>query len=193
MENKLQPYDVNMSLDAMMRAAHAKKDKEHMKLCMEEVKKRKQQISMLMKDLAIEKSQTIKKAVAQKLAKSFETKSISDERASLIAIDVLLKALQAGYDSSVAAPPAQGSEAEKVAQAAGTEVLQDPTQPKEVKFANGLFQNFQLGSVISNSPQGAVLNNAKKPGMDYVATAAKTANKTYTEEQLKQELTPKKA
>jgi hypothetical protein len=190
--NKLTPYDVHRSLDSMLLAAEAKKDKEHMKLCMEEVQKRKKQIATLMKDMAMEKSQSIKKAVAKRLAKAIENKNISNERVSVIAVDTLLKALQAGYDTSVAAPPQPGSEAEKVSQAAGTEILADPTQPKEVKFAQGLFQNYQLGSVISNSPQGAVLQNAKKQAIDYVSTAAKTSNKTYTEEQLKQELSAKK-
>jgi hypothetical protein len=125
------------------------------------------------------------------LAKSFEGKEVSNEKASLIAVDVLLKALQAGYDSFIAAPPAPGSESEKVAQAAGVQVIQDPTQTKEVKFANGLFQNFQLGSTIINTPEGATLTNARKPVMDYVSAAGKTTNKTYSAEELKQELEQK--
>jgi hypothetical protein len=158
---------------------------------MEELKTQKEKVATLVKALPVEKVQIIKKAVAKKLAKSFEGKEVSNEKASLIAVDVLLKALQAGYDSFVAAPPAPGSESEKVAQAAGVQVIQDPTQTKEVKFSNGLFQNFQLGSVIINSPEGAALVNTRKPVMDYVSAAGKTANKTYSAEELKQELEQK--
>jgi hypothetical protein len=177
-EQKLQPYDVHMSLDAMHRAALAKKDKEHMKLCMEEVQKRKKQLATIMKDMDVKKATALKQRVVNRLVKAFEARAVDNERAELLAIDVLLKAAQ--------------SESEEVIVASGTQVISDPTATKEVKFAGNLFQDYRVGSSINSSPNGAVLTNAKKPSQDYVQTAAKTNQKTYSEEQLKVELTPKK-
>lgn len=179
--DKLAQYDVAGSLDSMMRAAQAKQDKEHMKMCMDELQKRKKQLATLMKDLGMKKSQEVKRQVANKLAKAFESKDIDGERAKLIAIDVLLKAAQLTAES------------QQVVEAAGTEVIQEPTPAKEVKFAGNLFQDYKVGSTISNTPQGSVLANAKKPTQDYVQNSNKTKNQAYTAEQLKTELANKKA
>ena len=168
-----------MSLDAMMRAAHAKQDKELMKRCMEEVQKRKKQIASLMKDLNMKKSEEVKKQIASSLTKTFNEKEITDtERQKLIAVDVLLKALQ-----NVA------SEAEQVKEAAGTEIIEPQ---KEIKFADGLFQDFNLGSVLLHSKEGTIIANVKKPAQDYVANGNKMNNKVYTEEELKAEITAQK-
>jgi hypothetical protein len=178
-EKQISDYDVAMSLDAMMRAAHAKQDKEMMKRCMEEVQKRKKQISSLMKDLNMKKSEEVKKQVAGRLAKAFSEKEITDsERQKLIAVDVLLKALQ------TVAP-----EAEQVKEAAGTEVVEPK---KEVKFADGLFQDYSIGSVLSHSKEGTIVANAKRPPQDYVANGSKINNKAYTEEELKAEIAAQK-
>ena len=174
-KKKITDYDVALSLDAMMRAAQAKQDKNLMERCMQEVQKRKKQISSLMKDLNMKKSEEIKKQVAGRLAKAFSEKEITDsERQKLIAVDVLLKALQNA-----------ASEAEQVKEAAGTEVVEPQ---KQVKFADGLFQDFSLGSVLSHSKEGTIVVNAKKPAQDYVANANKINNKVYTEEELKAEI-----
>jgi hypothetical protein len=179
MEKKISDYDVAMSLDAMMRAAEAKQDKEMMKRCMEEMEKRKKQISCLMKDLNMKKSEEVKKQVAGRLAKAFSEKAITDsDRQKLIAVDVLLKALQ-----TVA------SESEQVKEAAGTEIIEPK---KEVKFADGLFQDYSIGSVLFHSKEGTIIANAKRPPQDYVANASKINNKTYTEEELKAEIAGQK-
>lgn len=179
MEKQISDYDVAMSLDAMMRAASAKQDKELMKRCMDEVQKRKKQISSLMKDLNMKKSEEVKRQVAGRLAKAFTEKEITDsERQKLIAVDVLLKALQA-----------TSPEAQQVQQAAGTEVVEPQ---KQIKFADGLFQDFSIGSVLSHSQEGTIVANAKRPPQDYVANGSKTANKLYTEEELKAELNAQK-
>ena len=188
---KLSQYDVDSSLYAMMRAAQAKQDKEHMKLCMAEAQKRKKQLGLIMKDMPMEKSQEIKKQVADRLAKSFEGKELSAEDVELISIDVMLKATQIEKSEAPAAA------AESVAAAAGTEVIADPTAAApaakpEVKFAGNLFNNFQVGSVVTHGPQGSTLQNARKNPQDYVANGSKTKNTSYTEEQLKAELAPKK-
>lgn len=186
-QNKLGPYDVDSSLYAMMRAAQAKQDKEHMKLCMEEASKRKKNLSLIMKDMPMEKSQEIKKQVADRLAKSFSDKELTAEEQELISIDVMLKAAEL-VKSEGAIP-----EAEQVAAAAGVQEIPDPTQEKpEIKFAGNLFRDFSVGSVVSNSPNGAVLQNARKNPQDYVQNASKTKNQSYTPEQLQAELTPKK-
>lgn len=185
---KLTQYDVDGSLYAMMRAAQAKQDKEHMKLCMEEAQKRKKNLALIMKDMPMEKSQELKTQVADRLAKSLEGKEVSAEELELISIDVMTKA--AALEKS----EAPASEAETVAAAAGTEVIQDPTATKEIKFAGNLFQDFKLGSTIKNQANGqAILDSAKKQSQDYVANGNKTKNQAYTAEQLKEEITPKKA
>lgn len=181
---KLTQYDVDGSLYAMMRAAQAKQDKEHMKLCMEEAQKRKKSLALIMKDMPMEKSQELKTQVADRLAKSLEGKEVSAEELELISIDVMTKAAQLE----------KSSEAETVAAAAGTEIIQDPTATKEIKFAGNLFQDFKLGSTIKNQANGqAVLDSAKKQPQDYVANGNKANQKSYTAEQLKEEITPKKA
>jgi len=185
MENKLSQYDVDGSLHAMMRAAHAKQDKEHMKLCMEEATKRKKSLAMIMKDMPMQKAQELKALVADRLAKSFSDKELTAEEIELISIDVMLKASQL-EKSEVATP------AEQVAAAAGTQVITDPTAVKEVKFAGNLFNDYRVGSVIKNSANGSVLENARKNPQDYVANGNKSKNQAYTADQLKAELTPKK-
>jgi hypothetical protein len=183
---KLGPYDVDSSLYAMMRAAQAKQDKEHMKLCMEEASKRKKALALIMKDMPMEKSQELKKQVADRLAKSVSDKELTTEEMELISIDVMLRSAQ--LEKSEVTP-----EAESVAAAAGTEVIADPTAAKpEIKFAGNLFQNFQVGSVVKNSPNGSVLDNAKKSPQDYVANGNKSKNQSYTAEQLQAAVTPKK-
>ncbi len=185
---KLSQYDVDGSLYAMMRAAQAKQDKEHMKLCMEEAQKRKKSLALIMKDMPMEKSQELKTQVADRLAKSLEGKEVSAEELELISIDVMTKAAQLEKSEAPA------SEAETVAAAAGTEVIQDPTATKEIKFAGNLFQDFKLGSTIKNQANGqAILDSAKKQSQDYVANGNKANQKSYTAEQLKEEITPKKA
>lgn len=183
---KLGQYDVDSSLYAMMRAAQAKQDKEHMKLCMEEAQKRKKQLALIMKDMPMQKSQELKKQVADRLAKSFGDKELTVEEQELISIDVMLKAAQLEKSEEPQTP------AEQVAIAAGTQEIADPTATKEVKFSGNLFQDFRIGSSIKNSPAGSVLDNARKSPQDYVQTAGKTKNQTYTEDQLKAELTQKK-
>ena len=192
-QQKLGPYDVDSSLYAMMRAAQAKQDKEHMKLCMEEASKRKKALALIMKDMPMEKSQELKKQVADRLAKAFEGKEISTEDAELISIDVMLKATQIEKSEVVAAV----TPAETVVAAAATEVIADPTAAApaakpEPKFAGNLFNNFQVGSVVTHGPQGSTLSNARKNPQDYVQNGSKTKNTSYTEEQLKAELAPKK-
>lgn len=185
---KLSQYDVDGSLYAMMRAAKAKQDKEHMKLCMEEAQKRKKDLALIMKDMPMEKAQSLKEIVADKLAKSFEGKELSQEDQELISVDVMLKAAELEKSQQPLSP-----ESQSVMAAAGAEVIQDPTEKKEVQFSPSLFQNFQIGSTIKNQANGqAVLDSARKPNQDYVATAAKTKNQAYTEEQLKAELSQKK-
>lgn len=180
-EQKLTQYDVDHSLYSMMRAAKAKQDKEHMKLCMEEAAKRKKDLSLIMKDMPMEKSQELKTQVAERLAKSLEGKEVSSEELELISIDVMTKAVQLSAESQATIA------------AAGAEVIQDPTAKKEVQFSSNLFQNFQLGSTIKNQSNGqAVLDNAKKQSQDYVATAAKTKNQAYSAEELKTEISQKK-
>lgn len=188
---KLSQYDVDGSLYAMMRAAQAKQDKEHMKLCMAEAQKRKKNLALIMKDMPMEKSQALKEVVADRLAKSFEGKELSNEEVELISIDVMTKAVELEKSQEAAAPSA---EAESVAAAAGTQVIADPTATKEVKFAGNLFQDFKIGSSIKNQADGqAILNDAKRQPQDYVANGNKTKNQSYTAEQLKEEITPKKA
>lgn len=185
-QTKLGPFDVDSSLYAIMRAAQAKQDKEHMKLCMEEAQKRKKQLALIMKDMPMEKSQELKAQVADRLAKSFAEKNVTPEELELISIDVMLKATQLEKSE-------QSPEAQSVAAAAGTQVIPDPTAAKpEPKFAGNLFADFKVGSTIQNSPNGSVLQNAKKNPQDYVANGNKSKNQAYTEEQLKAELTPKK-
>lgn len=175
-EKQISDYDVAMSLDAMVRSAQAKQDKEMMKRCMEEVQKRKKQISTLLKDLSMEKSQEIKKQVAGRLAKAFETKNITDaDRQQLIAVDVLLKSLQ------------KSDEAAAVQAAAGTEVV-EPVVQKEIKFANNLFKPYSVGSVLTHTPEGSYVANARKPNQDYVANSNKINNKQYSNEDLKAEI-----
>lgn len=190
MENqtKLGPYDVDSSLYAMMRAAQAKQDKEHMKLCMEEAQKRKKQLGLIMKDMPMEKSQELKKQVADRLAKSFGDKELTAEEVELISIDVMLKATQLEKAEPVS------PEAEQVAAAAGTQVIADPTAVKpEIKFAGNLFQDFQVGSIVSHGTNGSTLQNARKNPQDYVANGNKSKNQAYTEDELKAELAaPKK-
>lgn len=184
---KLTQYDVDGSLYAMMRAAKAKQDKEHMKLCMAEAQKRKKDLGLIMKDMPMEKSQAIKEIVAERLAKGFEGKELSAEDVELISIDVMTKAV------ALEKSEAPSTEAEKVAAASGTQVITDPTATKEVKFAGNLFQDFKVGSTITNHPNGAaILDGARKNPQDYVANGNKANQKSYTEEQLKAELTPKK-
>lgn len=181
---KLTQYDVDGSLYAMMRAAKAKQDKEHMKLCMAEAQKRKKDLGLIMKDMPMEKSQALRAQVADRLVKSFSDKELTVEDQELISIDVMLKAAQLE----------KSSEAESVAAAAGTQVIQDPTATKEVNFAGNLFQEFKIGSTIKNQANGqAVLDGAKKQPQDYVANGSKTKNQSYTADELKAELTPKKA
>lgn len=183
---KLTQYDVDGSLYAMMRAAKAKQDKEHMKLCMAEAQKRKKDLGLIMKDMPMEKAQALKEAVADRLAKSFEGKELSAEDQELISIDVMLKA------TSIEKSEAP-SEAEQVAAAAGTQVIPDPTAQKpEPKFAGNLFADFKLGSTVKNTPNGAVLDNARKNPQDYVANGNKANQKSYTAEQLQAEVNPKK-
>lgn len=185
---KLSQYDVDGSLYAMMRAAQAKQDKEHMKLCMAEAQKRKKNLALIMKDMPMEKSQALKEVVAERLAKSFEGKELSNEEVELISIDVMTKAAELEKSEAPAA------EAETVAAAAGTQVIQDPTATKEVKFAGNLFQDFKIGSTIKNQADGqAILDSARKQPQDYVANGNKANQKSYTAEQLKEEITPKKA
>lgn len=185
--NKLSQYDVEGSLHAMMRTAQAKQDKEHMKLCMEEATKRKKQLGMIMKDMPMAKAQELKAIVADRLAKSFEDKELTAEEVELISIDVMLKATEL----QATTPPAP--EAEQVAIAAGTQEISDPTATKEVRFAGNLFQDFRIGSTIKNSASGApTLDNARKNPQDYVQNGSKSKNQSYTEEQLKAELAPKK-
>ena len=187
---KLSQYDVDGSLYAMMRAAQAKQDKEHMKLCMAEAQKRKKNLALIMKDMPMEKSQALKEVVADRLAKSFEGKELSNEDVELISIDVMTKAVELEKSQETAAPAAD----ETVAAAAGTQVIQDPTATKEVKFAGNLFQDFKIGSSIKNQADGqAILESAKKQPQDYVANGNKANQKSYTAEQLKEEITPKKA
>lgn len=181
---KLTQYDVDGSLYAMMRAAKAKQDKEHMKLCMAEAQKRKKDLGLIMKDMPMEKSQALRTQVADRLVKSFSDKELTVEEQELISIDVMLKAAQIE----------KSSEAESVAAAAGTQVIQDPTATKEVNFAGNLFQEFKIGSTIKNQANGqAVLDGAKKQPQDYVANGVKTKNQSYTADELKAELAPKKA
>jgi hypothetical protein len=175
-EKQISDYDVAMSLDAMLRSAQAKSDKDMMKRCMEEVQKRKKQISTLMKDMAMAKSTEIKKQVAGRLAKAFSEKGITDvQRQQVIAVDVLLKSLL------------KSDEAAQVAAAAGTEVVEPPVQ-KEVKFADNLFKPYALGSVLTHTPGGSYMANSRKPNQDYVANANKMNNKQYSDADLKAEI-----
>ena len=186
-QNKLGPYDVDGSLHSMMRAAQAKQDKEHMKLCREEAEKRKKHLGMILKDMPIEKSQELKKQVADRLTKSLETVELTSEEVELISIDVMLKAVQL-EKSDVPQTPT-----EQVAAAAGTQVIPDPTAQKEIKFAGNLFNDYSVGSIIKNNSNGStVLENARKNPQDYVANGSKSKNQAYTEEQLKAEIAQKK-
>lgn len=185
-EQKLSEYDVHDSLHAMMRSAHAKKDKEHMKLCMDEAQKRKKQLGAAMKEMSIKKAQELKKTVAERLSKGFGAKELTPEEVELISIDVMLKAIELEKSDTTLSP------AEQVAMASGTQEIADPTATKEVKFAGNLFQDFKLGSTISNKAGGSILDNAKRNPQDYVQNGNKSKNQAYTEEQLKAELTPKK-
>ena len=185
---KLTQYDVDGSLYAMMRAAQAKQDKEHMKLCMAEAQKRKKNLALIMKDMPMEKSQELKQQVADRLVKSFADKELTVQEQELISIDVMTKAVE------LAKSEAPASEADNVAAAAGTEVIQDPTATKQINFAGNLFKEFNIGSTIKNQANGqAVLEGAKKQPQDYVANGNKANQKSYTAEQLKEEITPKKA
>lgn len=186
-EDKLQSWDVDQSLYAMMRAAKAKKDKEHMKLCMEEATKRKKQLGMIMKDMPMEKSQELKIKVSNRLTKSFNEKDLTKEEIELISIDVMLKAIELEKSEAIS------QEATQTVIASGTQELVDPTVKKELKFAGNLFQDFKIGSSIQNNSNGtSQLANAKRSPQDYVQNGNKSKNQVYTEEQLKAELSPKK-
>lgn len=114
------------------------------------------------------------------------------------------KAMTAGYEA--ATPPSPGEEVENIEAAtvpkeavkeevapveakeeSSSEKIEEPAAPvaKEVKFAEGLFKPYTLGSTLEQGPSGNVMANFKKPAMDYVEAAKNKANQVMTAEDIK--------
>ena len=104
------------------------------------------------------------------------------------------KAVSAGYDT--VAPESHGDNVENIEAATQTQqkpeaqeqsaeqVADQKPVEKEVKFADGLFKPFKLGSTLEQSPDGNVMSNFKKPAMDYVEAAKNTKNQVLTSKEL---------
>lgn len=111
------------------------------------------------------------------------------EEKNLMEKDLLIKSILEVIESQ------ETTKEEKVAQILESiekSKKEEPAKQEEVeeakapKFAQGIFQEFSLGSTLVQTPYGTVLTNVKPSQMDYREAALKTANTSMTAEQLQE-------